>query len=181
MSGVLVINCPNQHLIYSSINFVKYSNRGVKDYGDNYQIQNVHRIVEKQYQGHVAYLDPKLKQGIKTFATSLGVESVEIFKFPVFSYAFSYRINNFVLYDMDYALFVFNESMLGYITTKGFPGESYTDKDIQFKLNTGTAITHLVGYSSTVNEVYKYQFTTVEKDNTNNQLLRTYELNPNTK
>jgi len=129
--------------------------------------------VERVYQGHVAYLDPNLKQGIKVLSTGLGLESVEVFKWVLFSYSFTFPINNFITYDLDYALFVFEESVLSFIVTKGFPGESYSDSDLKGNFETDSVVGKMIGYSATENGVYNYLFSTIEIQS-NQQFLRNY-------
>jgi len=47
LSGVFVLNCPDQNLVFQTGNYIKYGNKGVKDYGTSYRLTSVHKIVEK--------------------------------------------------------------------------------------------------------------------------------------
>ena len=115
MSGILVLNCPNQHMVYSTHNYIKYGNRGVQDYGGNFNLTAVHKIVEKDFTGHVAALNPLKKSLVKFFDTGADIGGAEVYPFTLFYYNFPDRLKDFVIYDMDYVILVFESNMLAYL------------------------------------------------------------------
>lgn len=181
MTGsVIVFNCATQSLAYSTDNFIKYGNRGVRNYGYSYRLQAVRPIVETSGQGGVALLDSTQKAVVKLFSTGKDIGEVEIYPFTIAKYEFSSSATDFAMFDMDYVVFVLDKKRLGFLVVTGLrkalTGEKFRDSDLKGLLDTGREIRHLRGFNAQSPDGLLYLLITVEKGSTNRLVV--YRLLP---
>lgn len=178
--SVTIFNCASQSLAYSTDNFIKYGNRGLKSYGYNYRLQAAHPIVEASGQGGVALLDSTTKAVVKLFNTGKDIGEVEIYPFTIASYDFSSSPSDFAMFDMDYLVMVLDKKRLGYLVITGLrkalTGEKFKDSDLKALLDPGREIRHLRGFTVQSPDGLVYLLITVEKGRTNRLVV--YHLQP---
>ena len=86
MSSVLVLNCPDKHIVYSTQNFIKYGNRGVQNYGKNYRLISVQKTVQASGNGYVSVLNPLQNTLVRYIDTGADIGGIEVIPFTLFYY-----------------------------------------------------------------------------------------------